>query len=58
VTWTIKGHLGYPVEKVFGLFMESILGPTCEKGLANLKRVSEAQIETLVSQADSTNNSI
>lgn len=58
VTWTIAGNLGYPVERVFGFFMESILGPTCEKGLANLKRVSEAQIETPVSQADSTNSSM
>lgn len=43
VTWTIKGNLGYPVERVFGLFVEGILGPTCEKGLANLKKVSEQQ---------------
>jgi hypothetical protein len=57
VTWTIEGSLGYPVERVFGLFMESMLGPTCEKGLANLKKVSEAQIETPVSQADNANGS-
>ncbi len=58
VTWMIEGNLGYPVERIFGLFMESMLGPTFEKGLANLKRVSEAQIETPVSQADSTNSSM
>jgi hypothetical protein len=55
VTWTIKGNLGYPVERVFGLFMESMLGPTCEKGLANLKKVSEQQAETSLRQPDSTN---
>ena len=43
MTWMIEGHLGYPVERVFGLFMESMLGPTFEKGLANLKKVSEQQ---------------
>jgi len=43
VTWMIEGDLGYPVERVFGLFMESMLGPTFEKGLANLKKVSEQQ---------------
>jgi len=43
VTWMIEGNLGYPVERVFGLFMESMLGPTFEKGLANLKKVSEQQ---------------
>ncbi len=41
VTWRIEGQLGYPVERVVGLFMESMLGPTFEKGLANLKKVSE-----------------
>ena len=55
----IAGNLGYPVERVFGLFMESMLGPTFEKGLANLKRVSEAQVEAPVSQAaDSTKSSM
>lgn len=43
VTWLIEGQLGYPVERVFGLFMESMLGPTFEKGLANLQKVSEQQ---------------
>jgi len=43
VTWMVEGDLGYPVERVFGLFMESMLGPTFEKGLANLKKVSEQQ---------------
>jgi len=58
VTWMIEGNLGYPVERVFGLFMESMLGPTFEKGLTNLKKVSEAQLEVPVSQADSTNSSM
>jgi len=43
VTWMIEGNLGYPIERVVGLFMEGMLGPTCEKGLANLKKVSEQQ---------------
>lgn len=42
VVWAIEGNLGYPVERFFGLFMERMLGPTCEKGLANLKKLSES----------------
>jgi hypothetical protein len=53
VIWTIEGSLSYPVERVIGLFMESMLGPICEKGLANLKKVSEEQAETSVSSNDS-----
>lgn len=43
VTWRIEGQLGHPIEIVFGPFMESMLGPAFEKGLANLKKVSEYQ---------------
>jgi len=43
VTWMIEGELDYPVGRIIGLFMEGMLGPTFEKGLANLKRVSEQQ---------------
>ncbi len=55
VTWAVTGELDYPVGRVFGIFMEGMLGPTFERGLANLKRVSEQQLDTPVSQADSPN---
>lgn len=43
VIWTISGHLDYLINRYVGLIMEgSILGPTMEKGLQNLKRVTEA----------------
>jgi effector-binding domain-containing protein len=42
VTWTNEGDLGYnPIARYMGLFMGKMLGPDFEKGLANLKRISE-----------------
>ncbi|MBN2367096.1 MAG: SRPBCC family protein [Calditrichaeota bacterium] len=42
VTWRNVGNLSYPVERYLGLFLEnSILGPTFERGLQNLKNLCE-----------------
>ncbi len=41
VTWTLDADLGaHPVRRVFGLFMDRMLGSTYETGLANLSRVA------------------
>ena len=42
VAWVSEGYLDYPMGRLAGLFMESILGPSIESGLAKLKTVSEA----------------
>jgi carbon monoxide dehydrogenase subunit G len=40
VTWRMNADFGMnPVGRVFGLFLEKMLGPTMERGLANLDRV-------------------
>lgn len=41
VTWINEGELGYPIDRVFGLFIDGMLGKDFEQGLANLKHVSE-----------------
>ena len=41
VTWEHFTELGYPTERYFGLMLEKILGPDFEKGLKNLKKLSE-----------------
>lgn len=43
VKWWSEGELDYPIGRIFGLFIEGMLGPTFEKGLLNLKRISEQQ---------------
>lgn len=44
VTWTFEGDMGSnPMNKIFGLMMDTFLGPSYEEGLANLKRVVEAK---------------
>ena len=53
VTWTVQGDLDYPMGRIFGLFMESLMGSTFEKGLANLKRLSEQQTVAPLSSNDS-----
>ena len=37
VTWAIQGELTYPLERYFGLMMDSMLGKEFEKGLSSLK---------------------
>jgi hypothetical protein len=40
VTWRMDAGFGMnPIGRVFGLFLERMLGPTMERGLANLDRV-------------------
>jgi effector-binding domain-containing protein len=42
VSWTDEGDLGYnPMARYMGLFMEKMMGPDFEKGLAKLKRITE-----------------
>lgn len=41
VSWISEGNLDYPFGRFAGIFMDSILGPSIETGLDNLKRVSE-----------------
>ncbi|SMD32853.1 effector-binding domain-containing protein [Reichenbachiella faecimaris] len=44
VTWTFEGDMGSnPLYKLMGLMMESMLGPTYEEGLANLKSRVESK---------------
>ncbi|HXN15119.1 MAG TPA: SRPBCC family protein [Usitatibacter sp.] len=43
VTWTNAGEVGRnPATRYFALFMDRVIGPDFEKGLANLKRLAEA----------------
>jgi effector-binding domain-containing protein len=43
VTWIMESNLGMnPIGRIYGLFMDTLLGPDFEKGLANLKKVAEA----------------
>lgn len=44
VLWTFEGDMGSnPIGKLFGLFMESMLGPSYEEGLQNLKSLVESK---------------
>jgi len=42
VTWSLDADFGMnPIARVFGLFMDGMLGPVYERGLANLSKVVE-----------------
>jgi effector-binding domain-containing protein len=42
VSWFDEGDLGYnPISRYMGLFMDKMMGPDFEKGLAKLKKVAE-----------------
>jgi hypothetical protein len=42
VVWTDQGDLGMnPVFRWFGLFIEKIIAPDFERGLANIKKLVE-----------------
>ena len=43
VTWTINVGLGYnPIKRIMGnLMLDGKVGPLFEKGLSNLKKISE-----------------
>ncbi len=41
VTWHMRSDMGFnPVFRVFGLFMERMMGPTLELGLENLRKAA------------------
>ena len=43
VTWTMESDMGMnPIGRIFGLFMDKMVGPDFEKGLAGLKQIAEA----------------
>jgi uncharacterized protein YndB with AHSA1/START domain len=43
VTWTNEGSMGNnPLNRWFGLFMDRLVGPDFEAGLANLKKLAES----------------
>jgi len=42
VIWAMDSELDWPVGRYFGLFMDGMVGPDFEKGLANLKEVAES----------------
>lgn len=43
ITWSMDSDMGMnPIGRIFGLFMDKMMGPDFEKGLANLKEVAEA----------------
>ncbi len=52
VTWTMKGNMGF-MEKAVGIFMDmdGMIGKDFEKGLAQLKAVSEAEAARLAAEA-------
>lgn len=42
VSWSNEGDMGgNPINRWFGLFMDDLVGPDFEAGLANLKRIAE-----------------
>jgi effector-binding domain-containing protein len=42
VSWLDEGDLGYnPISRYMGLFMDKMMGPDFEKGLAKLKKIAE-----------------
>lgn len=47
VSWFNEGDLGWnPVSRVFGLFMDKMMGPDFEEGLLNLQRLCEKKSES------------
>ncbi|WP_242928334.1 SRPBCC family protein [Pontibacter vulgaris] len=47
LTWAMDTDMGNnPVSKYVGLFMDGMIGPDFERGLANLKKISENQLSS------------
>jgi hypothetical protein len=45
VTWVMDSDNGWnPISRWFGVFMDKMLGPDFEKGLAGLKSLSEGKL--------------
>jgi Polyketide cyclase / dehydrase and lipid transport len=43
VTWRVTSDFGYnPIGRVFGMFMDGMLGPIYERGLGNLDKVAKS----------------
>jgi effector-binding domain-containing protein len=43
VTWAMESDMGMnPIGRIFGLFMDKMVGPDFEKGLNNLKEIAES----------------
>ena len=41
VTWTVTSDMGFnPIFRIFGLFMDRMLGKTYERGLSNIAALS------------------
>ncbi|MEM1273474.1 MAG: SRPBCC family protein [Pseudomonadota bacterium] len=41
ITWRVHSDMGFnPIFRVFGLFMDGMMGPTVEQGLENLRHAS------------------
>ena len=52
VTWAFDMHFGYNLPaRYLGLWLDRVLGPYYEKGLANLKVVAEAQVTQIAEPA-------
>ena len=43
VVWGMKGDLDYPIGRIFGLFMEGMVGTQFDKGLSSLKNLTEGK---------------
>lgn len=41
VIWSNEGNLDYPMGRLFGPFIDGMVGPDFEKGLSNLKQLVE-----------------
>ena len=41
ITWINEGNLDYPLGRIFGPFLDGMVGPDFEKGLMNLKKLVE-----------------
>lgn len=43
ITWSMENDMGMnPIGRIFGLFMDKMVGPDFEKGLASIKEVAES----------------
>ncbi|MCG8457496.1 MAG: SRPBCC family protein, partial [Holophagales bacterium] len=61
VTWGFEGNMGNnPIGRWFGLFLDGLLGPDYERGLANLKQLAEglskadfADLDVVITEVES-----
>lgn len=43
VAMVMEGTLGYPIERLFGIVMDDLIGPDFQEGLENLKAMLESE---------------